>query len=193
VEPYQFQREPLEKGQLESALPKGYLPLFYEYVDELDFYFLDRKKLLLGNRFEEFVCFINDTRYNSRKSPNIYVYKEPNMSEQEALDYSACLAHEVGHAIDKANGYVSKTEEFQKAVELSIEMLENDRSGPCSWCFVTEQVIAPFSGINGNPLSAISTDEWGGYAELYAQLFEYGFSLDEIPPPLRIFYQDYLP
>lgn len=195
-EPLQFWREPLTEDQVINALPKGYLPSFYEQVDELGFYFLDRKipvSWIIGKRT---ACFL---RYNYKfafwksSDVDVYVVKEPHMSGQETLDNYSCLAHEIGHVIDFRNGNISRSKEFQEAVDLSIEMLEDDSIGFCSWCYITEQIIAEFSGINGNPLERIFRGKWGGYSELYADLFAYGFTLDLIPPPLRIFYQDYLP
>lgn len=192
-EPLQFWREPLTEDQVKNALPKGYLPLFYEQADELDFYFIDRETPISWILDEQTACFFQYNKYTFWKSSDIYVIKEQHVSEQESLDYCSCLAHEIGHAIDLSNGDISKTKEFQEAVELSIEMLEDDSIGFCSWCYVTEQLIAGFPGINGNSLESSSKGEWGGYSELYADLFAYGFSLDILPPPLRIFYQDYLP
>ncbi len=59
VEPLQFWREPLTEDQLENALPEGYLPLFYERVDELDFYFLKRKNPISRKMNEETICFFD--------------------------------------------------------------------------------------------------------------------------------------
>lgn len=194
VEPLQFWREPLTEDQLENALPEGYLPLFYEYVDELGFYFLERKNPISWKINEETICFFEySPRFIFWKSSDIYVIREPRMSEQEMLFYYSCLAHEIGHAIDSISGRISETEEFQKAVELSIEMCEDDPREFYDGCFITEYLITEFPGVNGNPLSVLSKSEWGGYKELYAELFAYGLPLDMIPPPLRIFYQDYLP
>lgn len=194
VEPLQFWREPLTEYQLENALPEGYLPLFYEHVDELDFYFLERKNPISRKINEETICFFDySPRFIFWKSSNIYVIREPSMSEQEMLFYYSCLAHEIGHGIDSINGGISETEEFQKAVELSIEMCENYPSEPRDGCFITKHIIVGFPGVNGNPLRVLSKSEWGGYKELYAELFAYGLPLDMIPLPLRIFYQDYLP
>ncbi len=194
VEPYQYRREALTKDQLKSVLPDGYLPAFYEQVEELDFYFLKREAIFSKKITQETVCLINVNKYAFWQTPDVYVIKEKDWSEQEALDIYRCLAHEIGHAIDLSNGWISETEEFQEAVDLSIEMLEDDRSGFCSWCSIAEYIVAAFPGINGNlSLEDSPNHGWGGYSELYAELFAYGFSLDLLPPPLRIYYQDYLP
>ena len=193
VEPHQFSREPLAKNQVESFLSKNYLPAFYEQADELDFYFLDRTNLLSQIVGKEAICFISGSRFFFWHSSDVYVIREPYVSDQETPNYRSCLGHEIGHAIDNANGQISKTQEFREAVELSIEMLEDDRIKSRGWGFITEQIIAVFPGINGNPLKQYSGGEWGGYEELYADLFDYGLSLELLPPPLRPFYQDYLP
>lgn len=193
VEPYQYRREPLTKDQVDNALPKGYLPAFYEHASELDYYYLDRETPFFGKVDETTVCFLQYNIFAFWQSSDVYVIKEVCVCEQESLSNLPCLAHEIGHAIDYSNGNVSETKEFREAVDLSIEMLKDDRSEYCSWCFVAEQITAEFPGINGNPLRRSSKGEWGGYKELYADLFAYGFSLDMIPPPLRIYYQDYLP
>jgi len=174
VEPFQYRREALTKAQLESVLPKDYLPAFYEQVEELDFYFLKRETPSILKISLDTICLININKVAFWHTPDVYVIKEEGWSEQKALDSKPCLAHEIGHAIDSSNDWVSETEEFQKAVDLSLEMLEDDRTEFCSWCYIAEQILATSPGINGNPLLKDSSgNEWGGYSELYANIFAY--------------------
>ncbi len=196
-EPYENWRKPITEEQVINAIPKGYLPSFYEQMDELDFYFLDREfpiSLVVGQKT---ACFLkSDYKFVFWKNTDkrtIYVINKPLATKQELLSSLSCLAHEIGHAIDFNNGTVSKTKEFEQAVELSIETCENGRNEPPSWCFLVEQFIAEYSGINGNPFRRTFWRKWGGYQELYADLYAFGFYLDMIPPPLRIYYQDYFP
>lgn len=197
VEPYEYWRKPITEEQVVNAIPKGYLPLFYEQVDELDFYFLDREipiSWVVGQRTACFLKFDYEfVFWKNTDKRTIYVINEPLATKQESLSNLSCLAHEIGHAVDYNSGTVSKTKEFEQAVELSIETCENGRNGLPSWCFLVEQFIAEYSGINGTPFERTFRGEWGGYQELYADLFAYGFYLDMIPSPLRIYYQDYFP
>jgi len=83
-----------------------------------------------------------------------------------------CMAHEVGHWIDRQNGYPSGTEEFQEAIDLAARM---------DW------QIARFSCITGKPCE---DGEWGGYGEIYADLFERE-SIGDIPAILWDWYLPY--
>lgn len=84
----------------------------------------------------------------------------------------SCMAHEVGHWVDRQNDYPSSTTEFQEAIDLAARM---------DW------QIAHFSCITGKPCE---DGEWGGYREIYADLFERE-SIGDIPAVLWDWYLPY--
>lgn len=83
-----------------------------------------------------------------------------------------CVAHETGHWIDRETGFPSQTEEFQEAIDLAARM---------DW------QIAHFPCITGKPCE---DGEWGGYGEIYADLFERQ-SIGDIPAILWDWYLPY--
>lgn len=183
--PYDFfGREPLTNEQIQEAVPEGYLPKFYEHVEDIDFYFIEedafpqwlRNRLIANSR-----CRFSPPGA-PWKSPDVYIIKRP--TEEPGF---CCFTHEIGHYIDYRNGEVSDSKEFREAVELTIQMY--GETSLVSLCSGIEQPIYRFPGINGNELLG---GIWGGYSELYARLFELR-QITNIPSPLRPFYEDYLP
>ncbi len=92
----------------------------------------------------------------------------------------ACL-HETGHWIDDGLGRPSKSESFKLYIDTMIEWC-NDESNEGLynyhyWCWIKD-----FYGINGNPLH---DGYWGGYGELYADIYEY-WKLHTVAPPLEL-------
>ena len=83
-----------------------------------------------------------------------------------------CMAHEVGHWVDRQNGFPSKTDEFQNAIDLAARM---------DW------QIANFSCITGKPCE---DGEWGGYGEIHADLFARK-AIGDIPAILWDWYLPY--
>ena len=83
-----------------------------------------------------------------------------------------CMAHEVGHWVDRQNGFPSGTDEFHYAIDLAARMDWQIANFPC---------ITGKSCFNG---------EWGGYAEIYADLF-HRQSIGEIPAILWDWYLPY--
>lgn len=83
-----------------------------------------------------------------------------------------CMAHEVGHWVDQKNGFPSQTDEFHEAIDLASRM---------DW------QIANFPCITGK---SCENGEWGGYGEIYADLFERQ-SIGEIPAILWDWYLPY--
>lgn len=105
---------------------------------------------------------------------------------------SSCY-HEIGHKLDHEAGWISQSEEFQRAVELHIEaMSDPDGDHPFN------EMILSFPGITRNhPLHlernlfnyGFWNNGWGGTIELYTSLFEWsqGKWLN-MPERLREFY-----
>ena len=88
----------------------------------------------------------------------------------------ACIAHEVGHWVDQQEGYPSGTDEFRDAVDLAAIVDWGISNWPC---------------INGNDCASYADGiEWGGYGELYADLFERR-SIGDIPAILWDWYLPY--
>lgn len=83
-----------------------------------------------------------------------------------------CMAHEVGHWVNQQNGYPSETEEFQTAIDLAAIMDSHISWFPC---------------ISGKPCE---DGEWGGYGEIYADLFKRE-SIGDIPAILWDWYLPY--
>jgi hypothetical protein len=81
-----------------------------------------------------------------------------------------CMAHEVGHWVDRQNDYPSETDEFHEAVDLAAKVDWQIAHWPCLY---------------ENPC-----DGWGGYGELYADLFERQ-SIGDIPAVLWDWYLPY--
>lgn len=81
-----------------------------------------------------------------------------------------CMAHEVGHYVDNRSGYPSGTSEFQEAVDIAANM---------------DGGIAYFPCLYDN-----FCDGWGGYGELYADLFQRQ-SIADIPAVLWDWYLPY--
>ena len=79
-------------------------------------------------------------------------------------DPTGTCYHELGHAKDVKLGYPSHSPEFKKAVD---EYLEWCKKGKKVWPTECDH-LENFPGINGNPLRY---GAWGGYFELYADLF----------------------
>lgn len=83
-----------------------------------------------------------------------------------------CMAHETGHWVDRQNGFPSLTEEFRTAIDLSAKIDAGIAGFPC----ITGKVC-----LDG---------EWGGYSEIYADLFERE-SIGDIPAILWDWYLPY--
>ncbi len=83
----------------------------------------------------------------------------------------SCMAHETGHWVDFNTGHPSETEEFHRAIDLAARMDSGIRCFPC----VCEQC---------------EEGEWGGYKEIYADLFQRE-SIGDIPAILWDWYLPY--
>ena len=86
--------------------------------------------------------------------------------------------HEVGHWKDDKSDWISNTIEFQEAVDNFImECTENRDTS--SYCVK----LVMFPGINGNELNEKG---WGGYGELYAEMYVYNLYYKEPLPNIFI-------
>ena len=127
--------------------------------------------------YDDVEIFINDERYESGGMCYINPFGEVYINWDLDKRWSAllvgkwCMAHEVGHWIDRQNGFPSKTDEFQKAVDLAARI---DRDIACFPCIC----------------DACQDGEWGGYGEIYAELFRRE-SIEDIPAILWDWYLPY--
>lgn len=101
---------------------------------------------------------------------------------------SYCL-HEVGHAVDDFLGHPSMSRAWEVAIENYVEQCIKEYV--IEWCIN----LIGYSGINGNPMEIVSfansedSFEWGGYGELYAQLFEISrLRFTPLPESIQLFY-----
>jgi hypothetical protein len=102
-----------------------------------------------------------------------------------------CL-HENGHKLDHSLGDISKSESFQTAVKVYLAILWNY---PAYRDEFSKNFIG-YAGITAPYLddtrfiSVFSGREWGGYSELYADIYKWsGGNIEEIPTSLRKFYE----
>jgi hypothetical protein len=90
--------------------------------------------------------------------------------------------HEVGHLVDEELGLPGDTEEWKRAVDLLAQQCRSNVYNRV-YCFV-----AYFPGINGNLHPG-----WGGYGELYAELYHYVvMDYFVLPQELAEFYPDWI-
>ena len=103
-------------------------------------------------------------------------------------NYPDGCRHERGHRLDQSLGFVSQTPEFQAAISRYIEGCENidttvDQDtllGVVIVCGIVDEfpgVSAPHKPYD-NPITALlfsmhDNNGWGGYDELYAEIFEF--------------------
>ena len=103
--------------------------------------------------------------------------------------------HEVAHMLDiDIFDNISQSPEFQNAIIAFIEANKTD--GLCIRQMIC--LIQDFPGINGNPMRVITytlpdgteiTREWGGYFELYAEIYaQWKTGWAELPKELYPFY-----
>lgn len=97
-------------------------------------------------------------------------------------DEEGICFHELGHVKNAQLDYPSESSEFQKAIE---EYLEWCVGGRRFWPTECEH-LETFPGINGNELR---NGRWGGYEELYADLFRHMTWSDRLMPEnVKIFF-----
>ena len=89
---------------------------------------------------------------------------DPDTKQVHCFDKWECL-HEVVHKYDweYIDGRISSTKRFQDAIEIYIsEVAEKDTT------IYIERFIYNFPGVGGNELAGY---DWGGYQELFAEIF----------------------
>lgn len=93
----------------------------------------------------------------------------PDLNLIWCTDEIYCL-HEVGHHVDRLGGYISQTKEFQSSVDKYISTLDDCHGNERVDCWMVD-----FPGVNNNPLAEGDGVEhnWGGYGEMYANLYAY--------------------
>ena len=91
----------------------------------------------------------------------------------------ACI-HEVGHWKDEDLDWISGTIEFKEALDsfiLQCEEIEDSGEGSY-YCNLIR-----FPGVNGNDLTE---EDWGGYVEVYAEMYVYDMLLGHPLPQIFV-------
>ena len=129
--------------------------------------YYDDVEVFINDEFQEETgaCYIN-------RWGEIYINWDLEERWTALVVGKSCMAHEVGHWVDRQNDYPSQTPEFQEAIDLAARM---------DW------QIDHFSCITGKPCQ---DGEWGGYGEIYADLFKRE-SIGDIPAILWDWYLPY--
>ncbi len=170
-----------------SLWPAGYTAAFYEVL----------RKTALGIDFsgrgpERALCYVTGQGY--------IVYVAPDGRYQPDW-YADCLPHEVGHLIDDIDGHPCGSPQFQVDVWDSITAAAEVGQGApwpdAAWVHLVYDNIMPFPGV----MKPLEAGQWGGWCELYAELFKSAADHDErgagllqsIPPRLRPYYEKWLP
>jgi hypothetical protein len=83
-------------------------------------------------------------------------------------DEYSCL-HEIGHHIDSTLGWPSKTLEFRNAIASCSKDWSNIHELGCSPTLSSYVTIFP--GVGSSPNDKYFGQTWGGYSELYAELY----------------------
>ncbi len=149
---------------------------------------------IIGGQMKE-KNFFTDTEYVENLLPTLGYLEEIGAGGVYVGDGRiVCLPdiyycqHEIGHALDDFIGYPSETDEWKNTVDSFVEgcIEEYIASFFCG--------MSDYAGINGNPMHIITDSEggesdWGGYSELYANIFELSRNnLKRIPEPLGKFF-----
>lgn len=156
-----------------------------EYADDIDYYY--KEELSAGNKTAG-CSFSYSAIIRFTRTPDVYVYTKNKSLEDWQSTLEWCVHHEVGHYVDSDRN-VSTSDEFREAVDLTVLMLENLEDGRHYRWRYTADLIASFPGLFGNPLM---NEYWGGYGEVYAELHTVDY-LIEMPPPLRTYFEEFIP
>jgi len=117
-----------------------------------------------------------------------YYYSLENMQAKIICTTPGSCLHETCHHIDRLLEWPSLSLEWEATVDAFFEKCIGGLDNP--FC-----AFKDFSGVYGNPLTVVelldgTTQEWGGYLELYAQICEHSFlTMQEKPAELQIFYE----
>jgi len=128
--------------------------------------------------FTSLVCIV----YTAQ---NLYVERKPKgylfWNNIILCEDSGTCFHELAHIKNDQLGYPSQSPEFRKAID---EYLEWCKSNKRFWPVECAH-LESFPGINGNELN---NRGWGGYEELYCDLFEkYIWNNWQLPENVKIF------
>ena len=129
------------------------------------------------------------------------IYLKHNLYTEEPFSKGmreSTIPHEVGHRISGIVGL--DLPEFGRRVDEYLKSWK-DQSGfmpPQAWD-LTAKRMSEFHGVGENALRDFSNSEgetildWGGYGELYSEMFSWSEGeIDRIPPALRDYYEDWL-
>jgi len=112
------------------------------------------------------------------------------------------VLHELGHEMDElgpGKDIFSGSKEFKRAVLKTIAM--DPKEGENEPWGSTRESLVTFPGVGGNTKAQGAHGEvltgftggWGGYSELYAEVFALAEGyLDNVPPPMRPFYRKFM-
>ncbi len=118
-----------------------------------------------------------------------YYYSLENLQAKIICTTEGSCIHETGHHLDRLLGWPSLSLEWKTTIDKFIEKCNQEFDNP----FCT---FKDFPGIYGNPLAVVdmpdgTTQEWGGYRELYAQIYEHSIlTMQEKPIEIHVFYTD---
>lgn len=152
--------EHMSFGEREYMRPEWLNDHWQRYYDEVDVYVIEDPV-----KSEGFACYID---YRN----DIYINSYADSRVGRLRDGKHCMAHEVGHYIDRRNGFPSETVEFADAVDLAARVDWSIAHWPC---------LYENDCLEGG---------WGGYGEIYAELFARN-SIADIPAVLWDWYLPY--
>jgi hypothetical protein len=180
-----------------SYWPQGYTDAFYDV--------LSRTPLVLDVAGDKtYACYVN-----GGEDYIFYVVRDGVFNPDE---FEWCIPHEAGHLIDRIEGRPCSSAKFQVDVWTAISAADRyyhrddagNAVGPYfppgedeTWVRLTSERIVGFPGVGYE----LRPGEWGGWCELYAELFrmvrdydtdDHGL-LQAIPPSLRPYYEKYMP
>lgn len=121
---------------------------------------------------------------------NQYSFYSPDFDWINCKDKESCL-HETGHRLDFQLGSISKKKEFHLAVKVYLSILWNYPEFRDSF----SNHFINYSGItqpleDENRLLFIGNGSWGGFSELYADIYTWsGGNIESIPAIFRGFYR----
>jgi len=118
-----------------------------------------------------------------------YFYSLDNLQAKILCTTPGSCLHETCHQIDRLLEWPSLSLEWEAAIDAFIEKCIGGLNDP--FC-----PFKDFPGIYGNPLAVVemsdgTTQKWGGYREVYADICEHSFlTMQEKPVEIQIFYTE---
>ena len=117
-------------------------------------------------------------------------FYSPELDVIVCHDRISCL-HEMGHNLDHDFGDISQSDDFQIAVNIYLTTIWNYPQTRSS--FSANMVIFPgvTSPIQRDRRIWSTTGEWGGFAELYASMYQWADGdINNLPEIFRKFYEE---